>query len=71
MGKTLNPAMSTLWKFLQKMHDDENGATATEYIVLLILIACFIILIVKVYGITVSRKFQAAEEYVNKEVTIY
>ncbi len=56
-------------RLLQDFHRNEDGATATEYIILLILIACFVIAIVKIYGETVSKKQRAAEELVRKEVT--
>lgn len=53
-------------RLLSAFHADERGATATEYIVLLILIACFVIAIVQVFGETVSYKFRTAHEYVTK-----
>lgn len=53
---------------LATFHNDEDGATATEYIVLLILIACFVIAIVKTFGQTLSSKYSAADELVVKEV---
>jgi Flp pilus assembly pilin Flp len=51
------------------LHRDEDGATATEYVILLVLVACFVIAIVKVFGETLSRKLQAGTELVSKEVT--
>ncbi len=42
----------------------------TEYIILLILLACALIAIVKIFGTTIYRKFQAAEEVVQKDVDI-
>jgi len=42
---------------LTSFHHDEDGAGATEYIILLILIACVVIGIVKAYGATVKTKF--------------
>ena len=53
---------------LIQFHQDEDGATSTEYIVLLILVACFVIGIVKVFGGTLSEKYQAADELIMKEV---
>lgn len=53
---------------LGALHRNESAATATEYIILLILVACFIIAIVKLFGKTVYDKFWAADEYVTKEV---
>ena len=51
------------------LHNDEDGATATEYIILLILIACFVIAIVKLFGNTVSSKFNQANSSVSSQVT--
>lgn len=45
---------------MMKLHNDEDGATATEYIILLILIACFVIAIVKTFGATLESKFMEA-----------
>lgn len=53
---------------LTALHGDERGATATEYVILLILIACFIIMIVGTYGETLSYKFRTAYEYFQKMV---
>ena len=58
-----------MFERLVAFHRNEDGATATEYIVLLILVACFIIAIVKVFGQTASQKVRAADEIVKKEVT--
>ncbi|MFU8803585.1 MAG: Flp family type IVb pilin [Bradymonadaceae bacterium] len=60
--------MNTLKNLLVAFHSDEDGATATEYIILLILIACFVIMIVKVFGNTVSSKFDAANTHVTDNV---
>lgn len=61
--------MNTIKNLLVALHSDEDGATATEYIILLILIACFVIAIVKVFGKTVSTKFNDANQHVQTEVT--
>ena len=50
-------------------HEDETGATATEYIILLILVACFVIAIVKIYGETASLKMEEADNSVSSEVS--
>ena len=47
---------------IKTLHSDESGATATEYIILLTLIACFVIAVVKVFGATLSSKFGEANE---------
>lgn len=46
-----------------------RGATTTEYLVVLALIACTIIAIVKVYGATVDSKYRWADERLIKKVT--
>ena len=61
--------MDTVKDTLVAFHNDEDGATATEYIILLILIACFVIAIVKMFGQTVSKKFTSANDGVKKMVT--
>lgn len=53
---------------LMQLHTDEDGATATEYIILLILIACFVIAIVKLFGTTVSSKFNNANSSVQSQL---
>jgi Flp pilus assembly pilin Flp len=64
-----NNAFARLRERLVAFHEDTSAATATEYIILLILIACFVIAIVKLFGTTVSKKFEAADQVVVKEVT--
>lgn len=61
--------MEALKNLLIAFHNDEDGATATEYIILLILIACFVIAIVKVFGKTASAKIDEANEAVETQVT--
>lgn len=61
--------MNTIKNLLVALHSDEDGATATEYIILLILVACFVIAIVKVFGGTISSKFDSANEGVTEKVT--
>ena len=56
--------MQTLKDMMVAFHKDEDGATATEYIILLILIACFVIAIVKLFGSTISDKVNSANSSV-------
>jgi Flp pilus assembly pilin Flp len=60
--------MTDLKNLLIALHNDEDGAGATEYIILLILIACVVIAIVKLFGTTVSEKFDKANTSVQGEV---
>ena len=61
--------MEALKTLLVAFHNDDDGATATEYIILLILIACFVIAIVKLFGQTASEKFGSAQQAVQTQVT--
>jgi Flp pilus assembly pilin Flp len=54
---------------LATIHNDESGATATEYIILLVCVACFVIAAVKMFGGTVSGKFNDANDVVANQVT--
>ncbi|RDV38186.1 Flp family type IVb pilin [Bradymonadaceae bacterium TMQ3] len=60
--------MENVKNLLISLHNDEDGATATEYIILLVLIACFVIMIVKAFGGTVAKKFQEANTDVKTNV---
>lgn len=60
--------MSRFGSIIRKRHEDESGATATEYLVLLILVACFVIAVVKQFGSTVSKKIDTANDAVRKEL---
>lgn len=61
--------MRRLLKFVEDFHRNERGATATEYVILLILVAVLLIAIVKTYGQTIYDKYRAADEVVEKKVT--
>jgi len=53
---------------LSALHEDESGATATEYIILLILIACVVLTVVKAFGSTLKGKYQDATDKIANEV---
>lgn len=61
--------MERVTNIASRLHRDEGGVTATEYIVLLILIACFVIGVVKTYGETLENKYADATNGVNRLVT--
>ncbi len=61
--------MEAIKNLMIAFHNDEDGATATEYIILLILIACFVIAIVQIFGKTASEKFSSANNAVSTQVT--
>ena len=58
--------MNELMNILKTFHNDECGAGSTEYILLLILIACVVISVVKMFGATVEQKYANA----NMEVEV-
>ena len=60
---------TTILNLVKNLHYDEDGATATEYIILLILVACFVIGVVRLFGQTVSEKYGWADQRVDKFVT--
>ena len=60
--------MNEITTLLAAFHNDEDGAGATEYILLLILIACVVIAIVKVFGQTLTEKYGAANTRVENEL---
>ena len=60
--------MNDFKNILIALHNDEDGAGATEYIILLILIACVVIAIVKLFGSTISQKFEKANASVDGEL---
>ncbi len=61
--------MKSISDNLHRLHTDESGATSTEYLILLILIACFIIGIVKQFGATLEYKYANANNAVKRQVT--
>lgn len=53
---------------LVQFHNDEAGATATEYIILLVVIACLILLTVKGFGGMIKAKYSQASTHVQDKV---
>ena len=62
--------MQDLKQALVAFHNDQDGATSTEYIIVLILIACIIIGIVGAFGSVLSQKFTDAKNEVDTKVVI-
>ena len=57
--------MELLKKTLIALHQDEEGATATEYVILLVLVACFIIGVVAAFGDELEQTFTEGQEAVS------
>ena len=53
---------------VMQLLQDESGATATEYIILLILIACFVIAVVRMFGDTLKHKWANANNVIDREL---
>lgn len=62
--------MSGFISSISHFHNQEEGATATEYVILLVLIACFLIASIALFGETVSQKYMDATNTVDTEVVI-
>ena len=45
---------------IHELDNDEEGVTATEYVILLVLVACFIIAVVALFGEELRRTYQQA-----------
>ncbi len=58
--------MDTIKNQLLALHNDEDGATATEYIILLVLVACFVIAIIALFGEEIEDLFAEAQEEVEQ-----
>lgn len=53
---------------VMQLLQDESGATATEYIIMLILIACFVIAVVQLFGDTLRHKWADANNVLDREL---
>ena len=58
--------MDAFKQMIIALHNDEDGATATEYIVLLVLVACFVIAIIALFGEEIQDLFDDAQEEVQQ-----
>ncbi len=58
--------MDTFKNLLLALHNDEDGATATEYVVLLVLVACFVIAVVALFGDQINNLFGEAHNQVSQ-----
>lgn len=56
--------MELLKQQLLALYNDEDGATATEYVILLVLVACFVIAIIALFGEEIERLFSEAQQEV-------
>ncbi len=53
-----------------RFHRDESGATATEYVVLLVLVACLIIAVVASFGEQIELLYQMAVDTLWRDVSM-
>lgn len=58
--------MTSLSNMIQAFHKEEEGATATEYVIMVVLIACFLIAIIGSFGKKIKEKFQESITDVGK-----
>ena len=55
---------------LKRLHEDEEGQGMTEYIIILVLIAVFVILVVKFFGQKIKDLFGQSTQALNKQVVV-
>ena len=55
---------------LKRFHEDEEGQGMTEYIIILVLIAIFVILVVKIFGKKIKGLFGQSTNALNKQVVV-
>ncbi len=54
----------------KRFHEDEEGQGMTEYIIILVLIAIFVILVVKIFGKKIKGLFEQSTNALNKQVVV-
>lgn len=64
----INPLKEDVMNMLQQLHNDESGATATEYLILLVLIAVAVIGLVAAFGDKVSDTFTTATDTIESDL---
>lgn len=52
----------------RRFHEDEEGQGMTEYIIILVLIAIFVIIVVKVFGEKIKGLFKDSTNAINDNV---
>ncbi len=53
---------------IRGLHEDERGATATEYVVLLVLVAAALIAVIATFGEQIERLYNQAVETLRRDV---
>ena len=58
------------WSTIGSLHRDERGVTATEYVVIAVLVACVIIFMVSVFGERIHNLYQQAVDTLHRDVRL-
>lgn len=53
---------------LRRLHGDDEGATATEYIIILVLVVAATVVLWKQFGKMISSKFQGARDKIERNL---
>lgn len=64
----LDANMPDLKGLVRRFHEDEEGQGMTEYIIILVLIAIFVIIVVKVFGEKIKGLFKDSTNAINENV---
>lgn len=62
--------MTIAWVRMGRLHDEQKAATATEYVVLLVLVACAIIFIIAIFGERIDNLYQQAVDVLHRDVRL-
>jgi len=64
----LDANLADLKGLARRFHKDEEGQGMTEYIIILVLIAIFVIIVVKVFGEKIKSLFKESTNAINENV---
>lgn len=64
----LDANLTDLKGLARRFHKDEEGQGMTEYIIILVLIAIFVIIVVKVFGEKIKSLFKESTNAINENV---
>ena len=64
----MRPGKVNLKGLMRRFHEDEEGQGMTEYIIILVLIAIFVIIVVQIFGKKIKGLFKESTNALNEQV---
>jgi len=55
---------------MKRFHEDEEGQGMTEYIIILVLIAIFVIIVVQLFGKKIKNMFKESTQVLNEQAQV-